>query len=202
MTEYFVNHRRRTRFPWSLYHGDIDRRIASAVRDHGPAPRVLVVGCGLEPFVPGVEDAICFACDLDKEAIEACRSVHPEMASQLAVCAGPDRLPENPGFEGPFDVVVAKEVVEHVTAPRTWAGTISRGLRPGGELVLTTPNYGRLSTLPLIESTILELLARKDALKRENSQNLRLTRHAAIAVAPALLGLQSFVRCPWWTTLG
>ena len=185
MTEYFVNHARRTRFPWSLYHDDISRRIASAVRSHGPSPHVLIVGCGLEPLVPGVEDAFCFACDIDARSIEACRQCQPAMAARLAVCPAPDVLPQDPGFEGPFDVVVAKEVVEHVSGPQAWARVVSRGLRIGGELVLSTPNYGRFSTLPLIESTILEALARLDGYSRREIHPSRFDRRTLALLNPS-----------------
>src|SRR5205814_1550307 len=108
MTIYFDNHARRVRFPWSLYHGDLARRVAKVVREHGAAPRVLVVGCGLEPYVDGAPaGTIHFGCDLDPRTVEACREAFPAMGDRLAVCPSPDALPD---FGERFDVVVAKEV--------------------------------------------------------------------------------------------
>ena len=41
---------------------------------------------------------------------------------------------------GPFDVVVAGEIIEHLPAPQALLSMAHAVLRPGGELVVTTPN--------------------------------------------------------------
>jgi SAM-dependent methyltransferase len=169
MAAYFKNHPRRVRFPWSIYHRGLGRRLVAILRASGPAPRVLVVGCGLEPFVEGgPAGATYFGCDLDPRTIDACRKAYPEMSDRLAVCPSSDALPDAGGFRELFDVVVAKEVIEHTVAPAPWAGMLAKKVRPGGSLVLTTPNYGRFSTLPLLEATILELVARRDGYSRRD----------------------------------
>ena len=54
-------------------------------------------------------------------------------------------LPPDPRLEaGSFDVVYAVEVIEHVESHHTLIAEASRMLRPGGHLVLTTPNLHRL----------------------------------------------------------
>jgi len=189
MASYFANHARRTRFPWSQYHRDLARRLAAVVASHGAAPRVLVVGCGTEPFIDGgSSDAVYFGCDLDPRAIEACRGLYPEIAARLAVCPAPDVLPDGPGFSSPFDVVVAKEVVEHLVSPAPWAQALARKVAPGGSLVLTTPNYGRFSTLPLLEATLLELVARRDGYSRRHIHPTRFDRRslAKLDVGPGM----------------
>jgi SAM-dependent methyltransferase len=169
MAVYFTNHERRVRFPWSIYHRGLARRLAAVVRASGRSPRVLVVGCGLEPYVDGGPPAATYyGCDLDPRTIEACRAVYPEMSERLQLCPSPDSLPERGDFGGLFDVVVAKEVIEHIPEPAPWARLLARKVAPGGSLVLTTPNYGRLSTLPLLEATILELVARRDGFSRRH----------------------------------
>lgn len=40
-----------------------------------------------------------------------------------------------------FDTVISCETVEHLPAPRTALAEIARVLKPGGRLLLTTPNY-------------------------------------------------------------
>jgi 2-polyprenyl-3-methyl-5-hydroxy-6-metoxy-1,4-benzoquinol methylase len=174
---YFTNHERRTRFPWSIYHDDLARRLAAAVRAVGPSPRVLVVGCGLEPYVDGgPSDATYFGCDVDPQSIEACRDAFPEMGARLQVCPSGDSLPDEGEFRGLFDVVVAKEVIEHVIEAVPWAQTLARRVRPGGNLVLTTPNYGRFSTLPFLEATVLELFAWRDGYSRKHIHPTRFDR--------------------------
>jgi 2-polyprenyl-3-methyl-5-hydroxy-6-metoxy-1,4-benzoquinol methylase len=55
------------------------------------------------------------------------------------------------GIEQKFDCVTLIEVIEHLTADeiRALFGQVARLLKPGGALVVTTPNYA--STWPLLE---------------------------------------------------
>ena len=167
-TRYFDNHARRERFPWSLYHASLSRQVARAIAAQGTQPRVLVVGCGLEPFVGGQSLARYYGCDVDARAIARCRRMHPEARERLAVCPGEYELPSGGEFDEPFDVVVAKEVIEHVVEPARWARVLASRVRWGGQLVLTTPNYGSLSTLGLLERTLLEWIARRDGYSRRH----------------------------------
>jgi 2-polyprenyl-3-methyl-5-hydroxy-6-metoxy-1,4-benzoquinol methylase len=48
-----------------------------------------------------------------------------------------DRLPSSPGS---FDLVVAAEVIEHLENPRAVCRELYRLLRPGGQVLLSTPN--------------------------------------------------------------
>jgi glycosyltransferase involved in cell wall biosynthesis/ubiquinone/menaquinone biosynthesis C-methylase UbiE len=45
-------------------------------------------------------------------------------------------------LDGPFDLVVAGDVVEHLVDPERMLREVQRVLRPGGELVLSVPNFG------------------------------------------------------------
>jgi SAM-dependent methyltransferase len=205
MAAYFANHARRTLFPWSLYHRDLAGRIAAVVRAHGHHPRVLVVGCGTEPYVEGgPEGATYHGCDLDPRAIDVCRGLYPAMADRLAVCPSGESLPDQGPFAAPFDVVVAKEVIEHILTPEPWARTLAARVALGGSLVLTTPNYGTFSTLPLLEATVLELVARRDGYSRAHIHPSKFDRRrlAALDVGPGM-GLTS-VQQTWsgWALLG
>ena len=202
---YFVNHQRRLRFPWSLYHKDLERALASAIASHGTAPRVLVVGCGLEPEVVGApRGAIFHGCDLDARAVEKCKDLYPHLAGRLAACPEPYALPSGGAFDEPFDVVLAKEVIEHTDDPQRFARSLAERVAIGGELVLTTPNYGKLSTLALLERTVLEWVARRDGYSREHIHPSRFDKKglARLDVGPGM-ELQR-VRRAWhgWTLLG
>ena len=175
--EYFSNHDRRLKFPWSLYHRGLSRRLAQALIElPQPTPKVLVVGCGLEPFVPGAERPEYYGVDLDENSIATCRTRFPEMKDRLAVCPGPYELPRQGAFDVSFDAIVAKEVIEHLEQPERWVRGLAEALAPGGELLLTTPNYGRWSTLPLLEATLLELVARRDGYSRKHLHPSRFDR--------------------------
>ena len=202
---YFDNHARRNRFPWSLYHSDLGRAIARVVREHGPTPRVLVVGCGLEPTVPGAPPgAELFGCDVDVRAIEACRALYPHMTSRLAVCPSENELPSVGELAGDFDIVLAKEVIEHLRDPGPWARALTRRVRIGGELVLSTPNYGWLSTLALLERTVLEWIARRDGYTRTHIHPSKFDRRtfAALDVGDGMDLVRVRVAPTGWTLLG
>lgn len=173
---YFANHDRRRRFPWSLYHRDLERRLARAVGSMKPGAKLLVVGCGLEPFVPEVEGPCYYGADLDPASIAACRARYPGQAERLAVCPDPYELPSTGPFATDFDAIVAKEVIEHLDDPERWLTALADRLAPGGKLFITTPNYEALSTLPLLEATILEFFARRDGYSRKHIHPSRFTR--------------------------
>jgi 2-polyprenyl-3-methyl-5-hydroxy-6-metoxy-1,4-benzoquinol methylase len=45
-----------------------------------------------------------------------------------------------PGYDAHFDVVIASEVIEHLENPRFTARELFRLCRPGGNVIITTPN--------------------------------------------------------------
>jgi SAM-dependent methyltransferase len=57
-----------------------------------------------------------------------------------------------PFVDGSFDLVLLSEVVEHLEAPHLSIREASRVLRPGGRLLVTTPNYR--SFWPIMEWTV------------------------------------------------
>lgn len=207
MTEapYFENHRRRDRFPWSLYHRDLTQRLARTIAERGSAPRVLIVGSGLEPEIAGAPPGTHFhGCDLDARAIAECARLHPHLADRLAVCPSPHALPVEGAFAEPFDVVLAKEVVEHLDDPAPWARLLASRVRIGGALVLTTPNYSRLSTLPLLEATVLEWIARRDGYSRAHIHPSKFSKRtlARLDVGPGMRLCRVEVAWTGWTLLG
>lgn len=64
----------------------------------------------------------------------------------LDVDTGIDLNRPLPYADAEFDVVYTSEVIEHVDSHLTMVGEACRVLRPGGTLVLSTPNLHRLSS--------------------------------------------------------
>lgn len=82
-----------------------------------------------------------------------------------------------------FDVVFCSEVIEHMTSPEVLAAEMSRVLKPGGLLVLSTPNsaFWLYRVLGLVGYTVSELqhpkhfqfFSRRSLLKLLTGANLR-----------------------------
>lgn len=114
-----------------------DRMLRCGGVASGEAARVLDVGCGAAPglrylHTRGIE---AVGVDVSAVALAAARHLLPE--AQLARCDIDEGLP----FAADrFDLVLMSEIVEHVAALLGVLQEVRRVLRPGGALVLTTPN--------------------------------------------------------------
>ena len=72
--------------------------------------------------------------DLDRDVIDHASERYPNVrfeAGDLSTLAFPD---------GSFDAIVSFQVIEHLQSPRGFVTECARVLRPGGLLVLSTPN--------------------------------------------------------------
>ena len=178
--DYFSNHARARTFPWSLYHAPLERDLARFLRDvaaahHGDAD-VLVVGCGLLHELDSAPDGLRFTvADIDPRAVEdVIERRDPRIVDGVVV---PPEDPIDAVVARRFHAIYAKEVVEHVLAWPLWLVGLRRALHPSGALWLSTPNYGE-PWLPALESTVLELVARRDGFTRRHLHPTRFSRRA------------------------
>ena len=139
---------RRRRGIQSKWHHLKFQRVVELISGH---QRVLDVGCG-----PGTllgllgDDGESVGVDITHQQIEYAREVYASPARSFYACA----LEELPGDLEPFDAVTAVELIEHLPqelAESTLREAIGR-LRPGGRLVLTTPNFR--SAWPVVERLV------------------------------------------------
>ncbi len=103
---------------------------------------MLDLGCGqgdLTAVIAGLGVEV-LGVDVAEAAIARARRRHPQLAFTVTPFAGPLPLDDTA-----FDVVWASEVIEHVADTATWLSEVRRVLRPGGRLLVTTPNHGRLA---------------------------------------------------------
>jgi 2-polyprenyl-3-methyl-5-hydroxy-6-metoxy-1,4-benzoquinol methylase len=106
---------------------------------------VLEIGCGRGGFAASLcrRGAIVTASDLSSAALEVARKAFTDLDVKW-LQADVQQL----SFEdSTFDTVISCETVEHVPNPPRAIAELARVLRPGGTLILTTPNY--LGTLGL-----------------------------------------------------
>lgn len=104
----------------------------------GAAPRsVLDLGCGrgylLRALHRALPEARCIGVELSAGAADELRAEGIEVHVQDVA----DRLPAD---DASLDLVVMGEVIEHVFDPDACIEEIRRVLKPGGTLVVTTPN--------------------------------------------------------------
>lgn len=174
-SDYFANHARARQFPWTLYHQPLERdleRFLTEVATEHPAGQVMVVGCGLLHEIDTAPRGLSFhVVDIDARAVEAVLARRDHRISGGTVVA-----PETAIDVGrTFAAIYAKEVVEHVLSWPSWLVGLRRALVPGGRLWLSTPNYGE-PWLPALESTVLELVARRSGFSRRDIHPTRFSR--------------------------
>jgi len=107
----------------------------------GPACRVLEVGCSAGYFSARLAEAghTVWSTDLSAEHLAAVKSNFPRLAPFRAI------MEQLPCRSASLDAIVALEVIEHTQRDRAAIAEAARLLRPGGRLVLTTPNKGLLA---------------------------------------------------------
>jgi 2-polyprenyl-6-hydroxyphenyl methylase/3-demethylubiquinone-9 3-methyltransferase len=117
-------------------------RAALVPRPATPAARLLDIGCGGGLLAPHVHGYRHVGVDLSQSALEraAAHGVETHHADAGAL----------PFPDGSFDVVVAGEILEHVTDLEAVVGEALRVLRPGGTFVCDTLNATRFARVVLV----------------------------------------------------
>ena len=213
-TDYFANHARARQFPWTLYHQPLERdlgRFLRQVSTEHPSGEVMVVGCGLLHEIDAAPSGLTFhVVDIDDRAVAAVLA-----KPDPRITGGTVVTPEAPIDLGRrFAGIYAKEVVEHVLAWPEWLVGLRRALVPSGRLWLSTPNYGE-PWLPALESTVLELIARRDGFTRRHIHPTRFSRSSLARglrsvgfedvearVSPTRLAITAWARAPVTTRIG
>jgi SAM-dependent methyltransferase len=171
--DYFANHERARRLPWSLYHQPLEADLARFLASLPPRARVLVIGCGLmHELDRAPADLRINVADVDPRAVEAVLA-RGDTRIQRGIVVDPE-LPIDSYIHG-LDAIYAKEVIEHVVEWPAWLAGIYRALEPGGTLWLSTPNYGE-PWLAALEATALELVARRSGFTRKGLHPSRFSR--------------------------
>ena len=122
--------------PWYEMARTLLTRTPTLLRDS----QVLEIGCGQGDFsawmaTQGVQRVV--GEDFSATAVEHAKRSH--QAPQLSFGVGDIEAIAH--ADGAFDLVVSCETVEHVPHPARAVRELARVLRPGGTLILSTPNY-------------------------------------------------------------
>lgn len=218
-TDYFVNHARARRFPWTLYHQPLERDLARFLRQvaaEHPRGEVLIVGCGLLHELDTAPSGLAFhVADIDERAVAAVLSRRDPRITGGTVVAPEQPIGHGLGYSldpsgaaRRFAAIYAKEVIEHVQAWPSWLAGLRRALVPSGRLWLSTPNYGE-PWLAAVESTVLEVIARRSGFSRRDLHPTRFSRRSLarglggagfeqidVQIAPPRLALTAWARAP------
>jgi len=111
-----------------------DRMLRDTIRRYVQSGRLLEIGCGFGYFLRGLDQGFQrFGTDISAHAVAAAQRALPDV--RLAVADIQDGIP----FRGPFDVIVAVNVMEHLAEPKTAIRAIADFMRPGGLFVAHLP---------------------------------------------------------------
>jgi len=164
---YFKNHNKALYFPWSIYHKPLLNNLNEFLQSHVKSgTKVLVIGPGdFQEFEllynTGAEISIL---DIDQRVLKKNHDKYGKKIKNTYLVDS--ELNGYPDRES-FDLIYAKEVIEHLVDYDSFLERIFTVLRPNGKLWLSTPNYG-FFLLPLLESTILEIIAHITGFSRKN----------------------------------
>jgi len=102
---------------------------------------VVDVGCGIGRFLE-------YAGDLASDYVGIDVVRHPRLSPDAAFHRADLDREDIPLSDGTADIVVALETIEHLESPRAFCRELTRVLKPGGWLVMSTPN--QLSVLSIL----------------------------------------------------
>jgi len=109
------------------------RRITAVGQFLGQGP-LLDIGCGTGALARNVDSTRYLGVDQDEESIAIARNLFP--AHRFLTLA---QFTESHN-ENQFEQIVGLALIEHVEDPQKWLGWLRTLLKPGGQVVLTTPH--------------------------------------------------------------
>jgi 2-polyprenyl-3-methyl-5-hydroxy-6-metoxy-1,4-benzoquinol methylase len=113
-------------------------KLTEVLRDRPGPQRILDVGCG-----DGAATALVAGFDVGHQVVGidwSTRAVHHARAHGFTVVSGGVDGPGLPIATGMVDVVIMSELIEHLVDTDAALAEVWRVLRPGGALMLSTPN--------------------------------------------------------------
>ena len=135
---------------WRGLGGYYHRRLEEVYRAQVPAgQQVLELGCAEGDVLAAVQPSHGVGVDLSAGSIAVAQQRHPQLSFRVA------DVHDLSSIEGPFDVVIASDLLNDLWDVQAVFGEIARVSHPGTRLVVN--NYSRLWELPLDAAAGLKL---------------------------------------------
>lgn len=137
-------------FPATLIHGDtlvLDRWLWLKQRlpDSSKAEKLIDIGCGTGAFTMGTAlqgyQSLGLSWDERNQSVAQERAEICGAKSATFEVLDVRKLDSREDLVSQFDVAICLEVIEHLLNDQKLMDDIARCLKPGGRLLLTTPNY-------------------------------------------------------------
>ena len=109
------------------------RRITAAGQFLGQGP-LLDIGCGTGALARNVDSTRYLGVDQDEESIAIARKLFP---AHRFLTLTDFAQSQN---DNQFERIVGLAVIEHIEDPQKWLAWLRTLLKPGGQIVLTTPD--------------------------------------------------------------
>jgi SAM-dependent methyltransferase len=142
-----------------FWHAGKLRIVDAAIRPYVKArSRLLEIGCGAGNLLlhatvrgsyPVALDVALASLAFVRSRLEDARSGSESPAGFVCIQSTSEKLPF---ADGSFDCILLSELIEHLASPQLTIDEAARVLRPGGRLLVTTPNYRSL--WPVMEWTV------------------------------------------------
>ena len=120
------------------------RRRRALMRRAGilPGMRLLEVGCGIADFLETLaDDHDITGIDISEDAVDQAKARRPDLADRFEATAIEAFEPSGDGY----DAILMWDVIEHLWNGPSMLVDVARWLRPGGRLVLSTPDVTALT---------------------------------------------------------
>lgn len=175
---------------------DIERRLAVVFDELIPPGEltgrlVLDAGCGYGAFASRA--ARCGARVVSLDIAGRLVRISVDRTRGAGVVADASMLPFRTGI---FDAVISSEMIEHTESPSGVVCELARALRPGGLLVVTTPNRVWQAAVRLASHLRIRpfhglenFLRWSDLESIVRAQSLQVVRHVGLHAWPFQLGL-------------
>jgi ubiquinone/menaquinone biosynthesis C-methylase UbiE len=131
------------RLPAQLVPPDLARRASFLFEHVHDGQTILDLGCGDGSF----SELMLEHADVSVSAADVAAAALQRASERLGARAGTVLVPfdgDLPFEDNHFDLVWASEVIEHVADTGRWLSEVRRVLKPGAQLLITTPNHTRL----------------------------------------------------------